>query len=82
MEEIQCKKCGQKGQPSQGVAYGGKLGEQIKTTICNNCWNEWMAQSIKIINELRLNLKDPYSRETITRHMKEFLNLQETPPAS
>ena len=76
MEQIQCKKCGQMGQPSQGVAYGGKLGEAIKTSICNNCWGEWMAQSVKIINELRLNLKDAFSREMLVKSMKEFLNLQ------
>jgi Fe-S cluster biosynthesis and repair protein YggX len=76
MAEIQCKKCGKQGEPSQNVAYGGKLGEEIKASICNNCWNEWMAQSIKIINELRLNLKDPYSREMLAKSMKDFLNLQ------
>jgi len=76
MSEIQCKKCGQTAEPSQGVAYGGKLGDEIKTSICNNCWKEWMGQSIKIINELRLSLKDAYSREMLTKHMKEFLNLQ------
>ena len=81
MAEIQCKKCGKLGPASQGVAYGGKLGEEIKTTICNDCWNEWMGQSVKIINELRLNLKDAFSREMLTKHMKEFLNLQGTTPS-
>ena len=76
MDQVQCKKCSQMGQPSQGVAYGGKLGEEIKTSICNNCWGEWMGQSVKIINELRLNLRDAYSREMLVKSMKEFLNLQ------
>ncbi len=76
MSDIQCKRCGKTGPPSQNVAYGGKIGEEIKTTICNDCWSEWMAQSIKIINELRLNMRDQYSREMLGRHMKEFLNLQ------
>jgi len=76
MDQIQCKKCGQMSQPCQGVAYGGKLGEEIKTSICNTCWGEWMSQSVKIINELRLNLRDAYSREMLVKTMKEFLNLQ------
>ena len=78
MAEIQCKKCGSTAEACQGVAYGGKLGDEIKTGICGNCWGEWMAHSIKIINELRLNLRDPYSREMLTKSMKEFLNLQGT----
>lgn len=76
--QIQCKRCGQTAPPSQGVAYKGALGDEIKTSICNNCWNEWMAQSVRIINELRLNLRDPYSRDLLTKQMKEFLNLQTT----
>lgn len=79
MAEIQCRKCGKTGEASQNVAYGGQLGEQIKTTVCNQCWKEWMEQSVRIINELRLNLRDPYSREMLTKFMKEFLNLQENP---
>jgi Fe-S cluster biosynthesis and repair protein YggX len=35
-----------------------------------------MSQSVKIINELRLNLRDAYSREMLVKYMKEFLNLQ------
>lgn len=68
------------GESSQNVAYGGSLGDEIKSKICNNCWNEWLGQSVKIINELRLNLRDAYSRDMLKKYMKEFLNLQETVP--
>jgi Fe-S cluster biosynthesis and repair protein YggX len=80
MAEILCKRCGKTGESSQNVAYGGPLGEEIKSKVCNNCWNEWLGQSVKIINELRLNLRDTYSRDMLKKYMKEFLNLQETAP--
>ncbi len=80
MSQVLCKRCGKMEEASQNVAYGGPLGEEIKSKICNNCWNEWMGQSVKIINELRLNLKDAFSRDTLKKYMKEFLNLQETTP--
>lgn len=78
MADVQCKKCGKTAEAAQGVAYGGALGDEIKNNICNQCWNEWMGQSIKIINELRLNLRDAYSRDMLVKYMKEFLNLQQT----
>ena len=81
MAEIQCKRCGKTAPACEEVAYGGALGDEIKTTICDPCWKEWMAQSVIVINELRLNLRDAFSRETLVKHMKEFLKLQ-GPPAS
>lgn len=75
-EDLKCRKCDKTAPPCSGVAYGGPLGEAIKTSICHDCWTEWMGQSVKIINELKLNLKDAYSREMLTNSMKDFLNIK------
>jgi Fe-S cluster biosynthesis and repair protein YggX len=73
--QVQCVKCGKDGPVIAVPAYGGKLGEEIKAKICNDCWTQWMEQSVKVINELRLNLSTADHRKQLTNYMREFLNL-------
>ncbi len=77
MAEIPCIHCGKVAPEIEGVAYGGKLGEEIKKKICDPCWKEWMAQSTKIINEYRLNLREERAREFLKKQMRMFLNMPE-----
>jgi Fe-S cluster biosynthesis and repair protein YggX len=79
--QVQCVKCGKEKAAIAVPAYGGKLGEEIKAKICNDCWKEWMEQSVKVINELRLNMAEADHRKQLTNFMREFLNLP-APPAS
>jgi Fe-S cluster biosynthesis and repair protein YggX len=72
---VQCVKCGKEKPAITVPAYGGKLGEEIKTKICNDCWKEWMEQSVKVINELRLNMAEADHRKQLTNFMREFLKL-------
>jgi Fe-S cluster biosynthesis and repair protein YggX len=76
---IQCVKCGKNNPPITVPAYGGKLGDEIKAKICNDCWKVWMDESVKIINELRLNMADAAHRKQLTDAMRQYLNL---PPPS
>lgn len=76
---VQCVKCGKNNPPIAVPAYGGKLGEEIKAKICNDCWKNWMDESVKIINELRLNMADAAHRKQLTNTMRQYLNL---PPPS
>ena len=55
------------------ATFPGKLGVEIRETICADCWNEWLKMEVMVINELRLSLMDPSSQETLNRHMREFL---------
>ena len=81
MTEVHCVKCGKVNPPIAVPAYGGKIGEELKAKICNNCWKEWMEQSVKVINELRLNLSNADHRKQLTNYMREFLNLPVSPAA-
>ena len=74
-DQVSCVKCGKTGPPIAVPAYGGKLGEQIKTQVCEPCWKVWMDESVKIINELRLNMSQADDRKKLTDAMKQFLNL-------
>jgi Fe-S cluster biosynthesis and repair protein YggX len=53
------------------------LGQRIYETICADCWNEWLRNySIKVINELRLDLSTDHGQEEYDRYMREFLGVE------
>jgi tetratricopeptide (TPR) repeat protein len=52
-------------------------GQRIHETVCASCWNDWLRNySIKVINELRLDLSTERGQEEYDRHMREFLGLE------
>jgi Fe-S cluster biosynthesis and repair protein YggX len=54
-----------------------ELGRRIYETVCADCWNEWLRNySIKVINELRLDLSTEHGQEEYDRYMREFLGLE------
>jgi tetratricopeptide (TPR) repeat protein len=53
------------------------LGRRIQESVCADCWNEWLKNySIKVINELRLDLSTERDQEKYDQIMKEFLGLE------
>jgi Fe-S cluster biosynthesis and repair protein YggX len=53
------------------------LGRRIQDTICAGCWEEWFRNySIKVINELRLDLSTERGQEEYDRYMREFLGFE------
>jgi Fe-S cluster biosynthesis and repair protein YggX len=53
------------------------IGQQIYESVCADCWNEWLRNySIKVINELRLDLSTERDQEKYDQTMKEFLGLE------
>ncbi len=54
-----------------------ELGRRIHETICADCWNDWLRNySIKVINELRLDLSTERGQEEYDRYMREYLGLE------
>ncbi|PTB85169.1 oxidative damage protection protein [Pseudidiomarina aestuarii] len=53
--------------------YPGELGEKIFNNISKEAWAEWQKKQTMLINEKRLNLMDPQSREFLETEMKAFL---------
>ena len=59
------------------------VGVRIYETVCAGCWNLWFRDlSIKVINELRLDLSSEYGQQEYDRHMYEFLGFEEEPKAA
>jgi Fe-S cluster biosynthesis and repair protein YggX len=54
-----------------------EMGQRIYTAICADCWADWLRNySIKVINELRLDLSTERGQEEYDRYMREFFGLE------
>jgi Fe-S cluster biosynthesis and repair protein YggX len=57
--------------------FNDELGARIQQNICADCWNDWLRNySIKVINELRLDLSTEHGQAEYDRYMREFLGLE------
>ena len=57
------------------------LGRRVYETVCAECWGEWLRNySVKVINELRLDLSTERGQAEYDRYMLEFLGME--PPGS
>jgi Fe-S cluster biosynthesis and repair protein YggX len=55
---------------------GDELGQRIYKTVCADCWDYWLRNlSIKVINEMRLDLSRDRDQETYDQIMRETLGL-------
>lgn len=56
--------------------FGGELGKQIYENVCAECWDYWFRNlSVKVINEMRLDLSDDRGAEIYDQVMRETLGL-------
>ncbi len=57
--------------------FRDEVGRRIFERVCADCWGEWKKNySIKVINELRLDLSTERGQEEYDRYMREFLGLE------
>ncbi|MDR3501460.1 MAG: oxidative damage protection protein [Legionella sp.] len=52
--------------------FPGALGERIFNEISKEAWSMWLSHQTMIINEYRLNLLEPKSREFLKEEMQKF----------
>jgi Fe-S cluster biosynthesis and repair protein YggX len=54
-----------------------ELGQRIYENICADCWDYWLKNlSIKVINEMRLDLSTERGQEVYDQIMREQLGLE------
>jgi len=54
-----------------------EVGRRVYETTCADCWNYWLRElSIKVINEMRLDLSTERGQEVYDQIMKETLGLE------
>jgi tetratricopeptide (TPR) repeat protein len=63
--------------PAPPLGVEKALGQKIMANVCADCWNDWLRNmSIKVINELRLDLSTERGAEEYDRYMREYLGLE------
>ncbi|MGF1578419.1 MAG: Fe(2+)-trafficking protein [Gemmataceae bacterium] len=56
--------------------FPDELGEQIHAKVCGMCWSNWLGNlSVKVINELHLDLSTDKGQDLYDQYMKETLGL-------
>ncbi|MBU0550745.1 Fe(2+)-trafficking protein [Myxococcota bacterium] len=73
--EIRCHRNQQIGAPMRFKPFESPVGEFIYEKITAESWEAWMDLSVKVINELRLDLGDPRAQAIYDEQMKTFLRL-------
>ena len=51
------------------------VNEDLINIICNSCWNDWIENQTKIINEYKLDFSLKEHRDFIRKQMKTYLTL-------
>jgi len=53
-------------------------GKRIYETICADCWTDWLKNySIKVINELRLDLSTEAGQDEYDKYMRGFFGFED-----
>jgi Fe-S cluster biosynthesis and repair protein YggX len=78
---VHCIKCGEDkpalaNPPFRPGTKLADLGATIQARVCSPCYRDWIAMSVKLVNELRLDTTDPRGQEIWLKQMKLFLNLE------
>ena len=74
-DTVTCSRCGETKTKMDAPPVPGKTGQEIHDRVCAECWGEWQAMEVMVINELRLNFMDPKSQEVLDEHMRKFFFL-------
>jgi tetratricopeptide (TPR) repeat protein len=54
-----------------------EIGQLIYQKVCSECWNDWFRNtSIKVINELRLDLSTEHGQAEYDKYMRGFFGLE------
>ncbi len=74
-DEVRCSRTKKIGARLSFNPFNDEVGAFIEENISQESWEEWMEMSIKVINELRLDLGDAAGQRAYDEHMRDFLNL-------
>lgn len=70
---IYCAKLKKEAEGLVHQPYPGVIGKKIYDEISAEAWQLWLGHQTMLINEYRLSLIDPKSREFLLKEMEKFL---------
>ena len=82
MATVKCVKCGEEREAMAAPPFRpgtklAELGQTVQQKVCAPCYKDWIAMSVKLVNEMRLDTTDPRAQALWLAQMKSFLNLDE-----
>jgi len=80
MSDVQCSRCGAASAGLARAPLPGRPGELVLAQTCSACWDEWKRVQVKLINEYRIDLRNPESYAQLLQEMSAFLSLREEQP--
>lgn len=69
---ILCCKLNQEAEGMSKPPFPGALGEKIFNQVSRQAWSMWLSHQTMLINEYRLNLLEPKSREFLKEEMQKY----------
>ena len=69
---VNCVKLGKEAPGLEMQTYPGELGKKIFDNVSKEGWQMWLRQQTMLINEYRLSMIDPKSREFLETEMDKF----------
>jgi Fe-S cluster biosynthesis and repair protein YggX len=69
---------GKRAKPMTAAPMPDAMGQRVLASVCQDCWTAWLKdQSIKVVNELRLDLSSEFGQAEYDKYMKEFFGFDE-----
>ena len=69
---------GKAAKPLDKAPIDGPDGVRIGEAICADCWSGWVKdQSVKVVNELRLDLSSEFGQSEYDKHMRGYFGFDE-----
>lgn len=69
---------GKRAKPLEKAPIPDAVGTRIFTSICKDCWEGWFKdQSVKVINELHLDLSTEKGTEEYDKYMLEYFGFEQ-----
>jgi Fe-S cluster biosynthesis and repair protein YggX/Tfp pilus assembly protein PilF len=70
---------GKRAKPMTVAPMQGEIGQRLLATVCQECWTAWLKdQSIKVVNELRLDLSSEFGQAEYDKYLREFFGFDES----
>ena len=73
---------GKRAKPMTAPPMPDEMGQRIFAAVCAECWTAWLKdQSIKVVNELRLDLSSEFGQSEYDKYMREFFGFEDAAKA-
>ena len=70
---VHCVKLGREAEGLDFAPLPGEVGQRIYEGVSKQAWQEWLAHQTMLINENRLNIRDPEARRFLSAEMEKHL---------